>query len=218
MSVGSPLLILLAGGLSACGRSEPPPALPPTVSTPPMSTPSSVPATELWARTDRVEGSASEGSVAEGAVLPGAREALSRCKGREPCVLERFRSESTGATLLLLRSGPELLRLDPPESWQAEWSSASLLLRACLGDPLGPSPAEDPGALRVLEQQGEAWRWRIWLSGENRCRLEGELKLEARQDRVDTRSLSSDGLPWLEGGIDRARALLREQYGLPIAE
>lgn len=178
-----------------------------------MSPPSPPQALDLWARTDRVEWHDAQSSV-----VPGAREALAGCQGQRPCVLERFRSESSGASLELLRSGETLTRLSPEQRWVADWSSISLLLSACLGDPLGPSPADDPGALRFLEQEGETWRWRIWFSGENRCRLEGELKLEAAQDRVDSRLLNADGAPWLEGGIDRARALLRAQYGLPTSE
>lgn len=164
---------------------------------------------EPWTRTDRVESADADVSV-----LPEARAALATCQDATPCVFERYLSPDGGQSLALLRRADSMTRLDTGEAWVADWGALSLLMQACLGDPLTMPVAADPGGARLLERHGEVWRWRIVLTGANLCRLSGELTLEARADRADVRMLDADGQPWSEGGIARARDLLRARYGL----
>lgn len=109
---------------------------------------------------------------------------------------------------------------------RARWPALGDVLAPCIGDPLLLPPARDPGGFRKLVW-GESIRWRVELSGTNRCGISGALALDAGIDHVDPSGLVVGGLPWFAGGAEAARAVLRAELRaeaprqwatLPLAE
>ncbi|MCB9758701.1 MAG: hypothetical protein H6739_02580 [Alphaproteobacteria bacterium] len=93
---------------------------------------------------------------------------------------------------------------------RVRWGAMGAELGPCVGDPLALPPAGDTGGFRKL-----VWatppRWRVELSGFNRCSLSGAFELDTRVDRVPVVELVVDGRPWREGGREHARAILRAE-------
>ena len=100
-------------------------------------------------------------------------------------------------------------------SWPASWRRLGTELSWCLeGGPLASPPAGDPGGFRLLAATGSPesdrdTRWLLHFEGTNTCALSGELILYARRDQVDSRDLSSGGMPWSDGGRVNALEILK---------
>jgi hypothetical protein len=101
----------------------------------------------------------------------------------------------------------ELLRTDHPAlTGRLRWPGLGTL-GMCLGDVLADPLPADPGAFRALVWGTEA-HWHLTLSGTNRCSLGGVLVLDVLDDGVDPSGLEVEGLPWSQGGRQRARVIL----------
>ncbi len=135
--------------------------------------------------------------------FPGARALLDRCAAARPCVVERF--EGPGEIVDLLHAGDHITPVGRLDRWPTAWRGLAGTLGVCLGDPLAIPPAGDGGGFRGLHRRGEAWRWSVHLSGDNRCGLSGHLELDATADRLGANGLRVDGLAWEHGGRERAR-------------
>lgn len=81
-------------------------------------------------------------------------------------------------------------------------------LGPCLGSPLALPPAADPGGFRKLAFDEDRWAWKLELSGENRCGLQGVLLLPLSGARPDPNGLACGPLPWRAGGIQACRETL----------
>ena len=190
--VHQPQVVLLS--LLGCRSPEPP-------------APTVAPAPVEWRRV----GLLSDQPGAPSLPFPGARALVETCQDR-PCTAERWQS-ADGGHHDLLRDGRRLRWADAPdEKWTARWRRLNGVLALCVGDPLGSSPAGDPGLVRTLRAVAppaadNAARWQLHFSGDNPCRLSGTLELSGRADRAWTRALTCDGLPWARGGAQRAREL-----------
>ena len=90
------------------------------------------------------------------------------------------------------------------------WSTWDLL-EFCLGSPVRERPGGDPGAERLLVIQGKDVAWQLVLSGINRCSLGGRVSANAGSDVVRRGHLTVDGVPWDQGGRQRALSILRER-------
>lgn len=197
---------LIAGlALAACAQA-PAPA--------PEALPAPAPETVVWRLTGRVELPVRASGPPP---FVGARDQLDRCGEERPCAAELWRDDS-GGELRLLRLGdriegdiasPSL----PASPWLGAWQSIEGTLGACLGDPLTDRLGGDTAGRRELQLRAGAARWVIHLSGDNRCRLRGELGLELTRDRADTRALvaldaADTPHPWSDAGRRVARVRL----------
>lgn len=147
--------------------------------------------------------------------LPGGSAALGQNCGAvnaalggdgPPCAIEVWRA---GEREVRVERAGQQLRLDGAPGRTA-WSQLRGSLAECLGDPLLLPPAGDPGGQRRLVDD----QWRVELSGENRCRLAGVLRLDVRADRADWSGLTANGRRWADGGrafaLEVHRAQLRK--------
>ncbi len=191
------LRLLLVAGLLAC---QPEPGEPEAV--PEVSAPT------IWRLSGRV---AVPSSASTAPPFQGAEALLTRCDS-QPCAAELWRTED-GVSEQVLVHGDALTWGEQP--WSASWRRLGTELSWCLqGGPLASPPAGDPGGFRLLAATGPPGsdrdaRWLLHFSGTNTCALSGELILYARRDQVDSRSLSSGGLPWSAGGRVNALEILR---------
>lgn len=118
-----------------------------------------------------------------------------------PCFEERWAAPDTEARLVIRRRKVE----GPQGRWRRRWPFIAGLLELCLGDPLG-----DPAVHgRTLVQTGDAHHWWLRPDGQGSCGLGGELTLDAHDNTVDLGALTVEGIPWSEGGQQRARSSLR---------
>jgi len=150
-------------------------------------------------------------STATAPPFQGAEALLARCS-RLPCAAELWRTEHGEAATVLVH-GDTLTWND--QSWPAAWKRLGTELSWCLeGGPLDSPPAGDPGGFRLLAAVGPPGsdrdaRWMLHFGGTNTCALSGELIVYAHRDQVDSRGLSSGGLPWHEGGRVNALEILK---------
>jgi len=149
---------------------------------------------------------------------PTCRTASERLGDRPPpCRAELWRplrpaGEAPGQerTLLLQVGATFLLQTPLGETVRSTtWSALGSILAGCLQDPFALPPAGDPGAFRHLLLGAQGTAWVLHLSGENPCRLSGEVRLGILPDGVSVEDLMADGLPWRAGGAERALALWR---------
>jgi len=63
----------------------------------------------------------------------------------------------------------------------------------------------------LLVIQGDEVSWQLTFSGINRCSLGGRVSVHAIDDAVEAGLLTVDGIPWSQGGRQRALSILREQ-------
>jgi hypothetical protein len=89
---------------------------------------------------------------------------------------------------------------DGRPDWPARWMSITGVLRSCLGDPLTIPPTDDPASVRTLETLGDKATWALHLSGQNGCGLVGQVRLDAKKDRIDLDALKCEAKRWYEGG------------------
>jgi len=94
---------------------------------------------------------------------------------------------------------------DGRQPWPAQWVGITGTLRACLGDPLSIPPTDDPESVRTLVTTGDETQWWLHFSGNNPCGLEGQVRLNATNDEVDTSALRCEGKRWREGGRECAK-------------
>ncbi|MDG1479632.1 MAG: hypothetical protein P8R54_08570 [Myxococcota bacterium] len=150
-------------------------------------------------------------SISSAPPFQGAEALLERCS-RPPCAAELWRTER-GETATVLVHGETLTWGE--QSWPASWKRLGTELSWCLeGGPLSSPPAGDPGGFRLLAATDPPSldrdaRWLLHFGGTNTCALSGELILYAHRDQVDSRGLSSGGLPWSKGGRANALEILK---------
>ncbi|MFT4976595.1 MAG: hypothetical protein ACI8S6_002500 [Myxococcota bacterium] len=166
------------------------------------------PAPMQWRRAGHLSAAPATGSFP----FPGARALLATCT-HTPCVAERWEA-TDGTTRDLLRDGDQVRWAGTPETHQTgRWNRLNGALAVCIGDPWSSTPGGDLAAVRTLvahdpPSSDKTARWVIRFSGENPCRLSGDLELSTAADRVWSRGLSCEGTAWAGGGPKRARALL----------
>lgn len=164
----------------------------------------STPPDQAWRLIGRVTPDRS--TLPDAPPFEGGRALIKKCGTLRPCAAERWRKQS-GEHIDLLRVRDEIHHPDG-SVWNGRWWSISGVLRACIGDPLSVPPTHDPGAYRQLVIEDKGPRWRIHLSGENQCGLEGLIVLNGTADRLDLSLLRCDGKPWKRDGRACAKANL----------
>jgi len=169
------------------------PAQQPTASAP--ETPD--PAVVHWELVGRV--TPSKSAWPDAPPFEGGQEMIARCKERRPCAAERWRAQDGTEmdTVLVERT---LFFSDGREPWPARWMSITGVLRSCLGDPLTIPPTDDPASVRTLETKGDSATWALHLSGQNSCGLIGQVRLNAKKDKIDLSALRCEAKRWQEGG------------------
>lgn len=120
-----------------------------------------------------------------------------------PCLAERW--EGPDGSRLFLRAG-RAARFTPGGAARTRWPTAGTAPAACLGDLLLTPPALDPGATRGYDGRD----WVIAYSGRNPCAISGTLRLRVDADRADWSGLIAEGVPWNDGGRERAEARARD--------
>ena len=154
------------------------------------------------AATEQVWAGVEQGAGSETLVLERVEGVLERVEGVQEQDEDTLRV--TGGTLA---AAGEL-----GGAWRTRWPGLGASLGVCVPDPLALPPAGDPSGTRLLEQDGSPGgsgtirrRWVVVLSGDNPCRLSGELRLAVTGNKVDAKGLSVSGLPWTRGGRELAR-------------
>lgn len=156
------------------------------------TTPAAPPAPSTWTLLGRVE----PGRLLLPAHPAGFSVLPDACSAPDPppCFAERWTDGRR--ELEVIRAGE--LHIDGGRG-RVSWSALGPGFLACVGDPLAHPPAGEAGATRDFDGTS----WRIHYRGQNRCRIEGELRLHATRDDADWHALRVDGLPWDAGGREK---------------
>ena len=120
----------------------------------------------------------------------------------EPCFKEVWSNPSTTHVAYW---SDDAYHWSEKQQFKTRWRGLNGTLLVCLGHPYSVPVSLDPAGTRKYLETG---LWELSLSGNNKCALSGTLYLSVNKERLNFKNLMAGGLPWAEGGLEQAQALL----------